>query len=893
MGLWSFVGRAEEFDRLSAAATGGGRGLILSGSAGIGKSRLLREVVDRLPTETYAVWSASGSVSAAGLPFAGLAQVLPAEQPPGLSPSALLRWAVESLRQRAAGRPIVLAIDDAHLLDPTSAAVTNLIARSGQATVLGTLRSGEPVPLPIRALWADDLVEHDELAPLSFQDTTGLLTELLGGPLDPASAERLWRLSGGNPLLLRELIIAAQSGHELTQTYGVWRWTGRLELAPSLTDLIDTRIGQLSPQIRAIVELVAFGQPIGLRLLLKASQHADVEAAEERGLIRVDVDDRRHDVSMAHPLYSEVVRRRCPVTRSQRLQAQLASLVETTGSRRREDLLRVAVWRLESDTADDPTVLLTAAAQAFAGYDIPLADRLATRALTAGGGFDAAELMATILMFRDEPEQALTTLESVRAEVTTQDRRSRWLMVLGLVAYWGLGRESTVDELADGAGELSDPADRARVNSFEAIMRLHRLECDAALRLARAVLDRPAASHAAHGLAQCTIAHLQAAQGDLTGSGRAIARVEADATRWRTELPYLQLAMELARGTRLVLAGDLAGIDAIVAEEFADLADAGDFRLGSGYLSVIRAQAARLRGRLDDAMRHSLQACAMLATGRVFAGLAHAERAHAAALRGEPAEAAAAMTDSDRAQAPGMSILYPWREQARCWVTVAEGDLPGAVDMLRQLAARLRTDGFAGHELAVLHDLVRLGRADLAVDRLAELSDLVEGPLPALILRQARGTTTGPYGELLRAANGFAELGLHLFAAEAAAMAVHRLRVARSSLVGQTNLLLGELLARCADVRTPALLAGQPNLTDREHQVAQLAAAGVASRDIADQLFLSIRTVENHLQRAYGKLGVTGRTELAGALRALPDAVSVTVPGQPGPGRLGGRTVAG
>ncbi|MFY1633793.1 LuxR C-terminal-related transcriptional regulator [Solwaraspora sp. WMMB335] len=870
MSLWSFVGRAEELDRLSAAATGGGRGLILSGSAGIGKSRLLREVVDRLPTETYAVWFASGSISAAGLPFAGLAQVLPAEQPPGLSPSALLRWAVESLRQRAAGRPIVLAIDDAHLLDPSSAAVTNLIARSGRATVLGTLRSGEPVPLPVRALWADDLVEHEELRPLSVPDTAGLLTEMLGGPLDPPSAERLWRLSEGNPLLLRELVIAAQSGHELTQAYGVWRWTGRLELAPSLTDLIDTRIGALSPQVRAVVELVAFGQPIGLRLLLRTTRPDDVETAEERGLIRVVVDDRRHDVHLAHPLYGEVVRRRCPVTRAQRLQAQLATLVERAGARRRDDLLRVAVWRLESDTADDPAVLLTAAAQAFAGYDIPLADRLAARALAVGGGFAAAELMATILMFRDEPERALVIIESVRDEITTDERRSHWLMVFGLVAYWGLGQESTVEELAAGAEQLPDPAARVRVNSFEAIMRLHRLECDAALRLARSVLDRPVASPAAHGLAQCTIAHLQAAQGDFTGSTRAITRVEADATRWRAELPYLQLALELARGTRLVLAGDLAGIDAIVAEEFADLADAGDFRLGSGYLSVIRAQAARLRGRLDEAVRHSRQACAVLASGRVFAGLAHAERAYAAALRNEPVEARVAMTDSDRAQAPGMAILYPWREQARCWVAVAEGDQAGAVAMLLELASRLRADGFAGHELLVLHDLVRLDRAELAADRLAELVGQVEGPLPALVLRQARGASGGPYGELMRAANGFAELGLYLFAAESAAMAVHRSRVARAPLVGQANVLLGELMQHCAEVHTPALLAGQPRLTDRENQVARLAAAGVASKDIAERLFLSPRTVENHLQRAYGKLGVTSRTELASALRALP-----------------------
>ena len=61
-------------------------------------------------------------------------------------------------------------------------------------------------------------------------------------------------------------------------------------------------------------------------------------------------------------------------------------------------------------------------------------------------------------------------------------------------------------------------------------------------------------------------------------------------------------------------------------------------------------------------------------------------------------------------------------------------------------------------------------------------------------------------------------------------------------------------------------------LTDRERQIAKLAANGVPSREIADQLYISTRTVENHLQRVYTKLGVTGRPELGTALRLLPDS---------------------
>ncbi len=147
---WSFVGRTQELQRLVAAATSGSeRGLIFfSGSAGIGKSRLLREGVDVLPRDDYATWYASANIATAGLPFGGLAQVLPADQPVGLSPAGLLRWAMDSLVERAVGRRIVLAIDDAHLLDPTSAALVYLIARSGHATVLGTLRSGDRCRCP-------------------------------------------------------------------------------------------------------------------------------------------------------------------------------------------------------------------------------------------------------------------------------------------------------------------------------------------------------------------------------------------------------------------------------------------------------------------------------------------------------------------------------------------------------------------------------------------------------------------------------------------------------------------------------------------------------------------------------------------------------------------------
>jgi DNA-binding CsgD family transcriptional regulator len=297
---------------------------------------------------------------------------------------------------------------------------------------------------------------------------------------------------------------------------------------------------------------------------------------------------------------------------------------------------------------------------------------------------------------------------------------------------------------------------------------------------------------------------------------------------------------------------------------------------------VVRAQAARLRGRTSEALRGSLQACAVLAGSQVFAGLAHAERAHAAALRGDADEATAAMADSDRTDRPSVGILYPWREQARAWVAACRGDFEEAITGLVALVERLRDDGFAAHETLILHDLVRLGCANLPIqwpsgasqaqtvtDRLAELATVVDGPLAALMARHAAAACDG--AELLAVADAFAEAGLLLFAADAAAMAVVRLRATTGAERSEASARLGDLLGRCDTLRTPALRAARPALTERERQVARLAAAGVASKQIADQLFLSPRTVENHLQRVYGKLGVTNRSELAHALRAVPE----------------------
>jgi DNA-binding NarL/FixJ family response regulator len=857
---WGFVGRALELSRLHEAATQGGGGLVLSGVAGIGKSRLLREAVGTLPAERYAVRLAAANIGSSGLPFGGLAQVLPPDPPAGLSAAGLLRWASDAVRTDAGGRPVVLAVDDAHLLDPPSAALVHLLVREG-GTLLATLRTGEPVPAPIGALWTEGLVAHAELSPLDGEEAGELLAGMLGGPVDPGSARRLTALAGGNPLLLRELVMAG----EMHQVYGVWRWTGRLDLAPSLADLADARIGGLSPGVREVLELVAFGEPIGLPLLLRTAAAADVESAEERGLIRVAEDGRRRDVCLAHPLYGEVARRQCGVARAHRLLATLADLVETAGARRRDDLLRVAVWRLDSGTAQGGGLLLDAAVQAFGRFDLTLAARLARAARDAGAGYEAAELLAFTLLFADEPDRAAAILRA--ASDAPPPRRD---VALATVAYWGLADPGAADRLA--AAHPDDAATCAQMRAVEALMRLQSKDMSQARTLAGGVLDDPAADHATRGVARCVLAFLAAVEGDPETSARLLADVESVTAAWRRDTPALQYALPMTVGTRASVTLDLPGIDRILAAEFADLARTGGFGFGSGWVALLQAQAAWLRGRTRAALEACELACAALAGVRWYAGDAHSARAHIAALRGDADLAMSSWAVADRANGDGdRSLFYPWRMQSRAWTAACTGDMAGAVRTLQDLVARTRADGFAAHELLALHDLVRLGRADLAADRMRVLlATTPAGPVAALLARHARAAADSSAAELFAVARQFRTRGYLTFAAEAAAGAVRLFRTARDPQGLDASTLLGDVLDRCDTLRTPALRSVQPSLTTRERQVAELAAEGVKSRDIADRLYLSPRTVENHLQRVYAKLGVNSRTELAPALRSLP-----------------------
>jgi DNA-binding CsgD family transcriptional regulator len=205
---------------------------------------------------------------------------------------------------------------------------------------------------------------------------------------------------------------------------------------------------------------------------------------------------------------------------------------------------------------------------------------------------------------------------------------------------------------------------------------------------------------------------------------------------------------------------------------------------------------------------------------------------------------------------------------ASAWLHAASGDQAAAREVLAEGAARERACSRFAPEAVLLTDIARLGGAAEVAGRLAELAEICDGPFASARAGLAAALAASDPELLLSVAAGLEAIGADLMAAEAAsaaAAAYDRAGDRRKAAAAATA--AAACSARCEGARTPLLAAqAAAPLTARQRDIAALAAAGTPSKDIAAALHLSVRTVENHLQGVYAKLGVTTRRELATAL---------------------------
>ena len=241
-------------------------------------------------------------------------------------------------------------------------------------------------------------------------------------------------------------------------------------------------------------------------------------------------------------------------------------------------------------------------------------------------------------------------------------------------------------------------------------------------------------------------------------------------------------------------------------------------------------------------------------------------------LLGERDAAADALARADAHDSP-VATSRGTRERTRAWLLADQGDLAAARALITEVAAEARADSMWNFECGVVHDLVRFGDPDAAVGRLDELERTVEGPYVQALAAHARAASTGDVDRYLDAVERFEALPCYVLGAEVALelAELHRrtgsIRDAAAARHRATR-----MLEEAGGAATPGLLRGDgaEQLSDREREVALLAASGMPSRDIAEKLFVSKRTIDSHLSSAYRKLGVAGRSDLRAALEHRP-----------------------
>jgi DNA-binding CsgD family transcriptional regulator len=862
---WPLTGRSEEMRAIEAAISASDvSGILVCGTAGVGKSRIAREALSAAVSRGCEGRWAVGTSAARTLPLGAFT----AWAQSGVTDTVqLVRGVIESLTAAQAGTAVVVCVDDANLLDDLSAFVVQQIVQRGAAKVVLTLRDGEPVPAAVQEIWRDSQFDRLDLQPLSLDETTTLLSTTLGGSVDLDAAQRLWTLTRGNALYLRNIVEQEVADGRLEMQHGYWRWIGDPTVPPGLVELIESRIGDLPAPVADVVDAVAVGEPIELAALRRITDPAAVEEADTRGLITVEPVVGGVQVRVAHPLYGEVRRRRAAPTRLRRLRGLVAS--ELAASDDRDDIrvvVRRATLSLDSDLAPDADLLVRAAHGAVGFADLPLADRLAAAAIHSGAGPEANFVRAHALSWLSRGGEADTALSEIRiAELAVTDR-ARLAFLRASNMLWVLADPARAKYLIDEASRTTPPQARSYIDAFLTVYWFAMDQPDLATEVSKdlALEELPAVVGAEIAWALAAMAADAGRTADavaVTDAGYTVATRSFDAPQMGFNIADAHISALLVSGR----VGDAVEVAEQVRRQGADLPGAAHF-LGA----AVAGRAALGAGRLDTAC--SLLEQAVLALSALGHAIGWGYRYHlpystALAIRGSTGGAAAALAELDKLQRPFRSLDYE-RSIARAWVAAGQGAVSEAITILLSAAERARANRQFAAEVICLQTAAQFGDHS-GSPRLRGLETIVEGPRVGHAARFSEALRDGDAAELTAVSEDFERMGDLVAAVDAAAHAAteYRRQDLRGSALGCST--RAEALAeRCGGANTPALRQASERLplSDREREVVMLIADGLSSRAVAERLTLSVRTVESHIYRAMLKTGTTSRDELASLL---------------------------
>ncbi len=854
------------------AALAEGRSVLVVGEAGVGKTHLTGAAL----AEWGAARRAARTHAAPGLVTAPVQGRH--DEPTVLTVGGPDDFAgIAAVRQEASGRPldqaaghaghvvrvrdddtepVLLRVEDAHLLDAAAAEALASLVRDGEVQVLATMR-GTPTS-PWSELWKDGMAERVDLGTLDPAQTQALVETALGGPVTPETGRRIWLTTEGNVFHVRELVRHEVASGALLERNGIW--VGLIGAGPGrrVLDSVARDLERLDEPLRTALELVALAEPVPVTALDGLVDGAVLDELGRRGLVVRGTAPARAlpetsvldeplspTVRLAPPAFAEAVRALVPHDRRRKLFA----LVRAARAGIRPDheppaaLLRSVLWALECDVHQSGERLLRAMRAAVMLSRPHAAVQVGSAALrqTVGGPgprVDVLLLRAEAWRLVGAPERAAADLleasERLAREHTGTDHRFRQIRLAEQTADLHQFHDHESDESLDLIDQFLDELDGdddAALRSALEVRRLVRLGTGG--RFAESIEPSMAALKAAGYRSPSVLALAAPAVFGLGQTGRITEALALGSLSLRAcevherEHPWLGSNVLAAQFLVQLWAGDVAA-----AEQLAAAPPGGDWGYSTKHStdSTGRGLIAAARGLWSDAMGEHRAASATLGVLDPYglAEYAAAAGAVAAAALGDRATALGLMEQArrpaHRASAMVESDLRLMLVDAGLWLhqpTVRAE----ALALARWCAER----GLRRTELEALHRALVVGHVQGTTDptdaavllRLQRVGDLVSGPRAAALVAHASAVVAGDAELVAVASRDLNACGLWL----------------------------------------PSLRPSA-RLTAREREIAGLAAGGLSSRAIADRLTLSVRTVDSHLSRVFAKLGVTSRAQL-------------------------------
>jgi DNA-binding CsgD family transcriptional regulator/tetratricopeptide (TPR) repeat protein len=961
------VGRSQELSQLegalTAARSGAGGCVLLSGEAGIGKSRLLAEMRDRAVDSGCLVLIGRCFEQDMAFPYAPLIDVLrtffarrpvsdifdslgsqapelvkllpelaahvPAAQPAAsLEPEAERRRLFEALAnfflRQTETQPLVLVVEDLHWSDAASLGFLLFLVRRIAPYPFLLLLSYRPaetnaglIPL-LTGLDREPMAQALKLKPLARGEVEHMLQAILDQPQPPSAeiVDAIYNLTDGNPFFTEEIFTSLIATGDIYFTEGRWRRKplSQINIPGNVQRLVQQRLGQIRQTARQVLNLAAVsGRSFDFAVLQALTGHSDSQLlalVKELMAAQLVVEESADQFAFRHALTREALYGQLLARERQTLHGQLAQAIEQIYAGALEAHLEALayhfdeaeMWRKALEYAH------RAGEKALALYAPHAAIEQFTRAIHAADRLSLAPA-STLYRLRGQAFDTLGNFDRARedyeralsAAQAAGDQQATWQALLDLGRLWASrDYERTGDYCRQALALARSMEDRTAIghslnrlgnwlmNSGQPVEALdyHREALDLFETLndragIAATLDLLAMTSNQSGDAAGTVAYYERAipilrelndRQTLASSltmlsnytlEERLAREAVELTReidWRAGEAY---ALEYL-GSLLAYRGDY-GPGLAAAQRGLELAQAIDHRLWQAWGHMVLGLIYLELLIPEEAYRHlkSSRAIATEVGSSFMMTLATSFLVSTCILQDRLDEAAALLPG--RLPESVMTADYMLLK-ATVELTLARQDPTLALELLDRLEMQNRTN-WLGAMAYYYGSLLQLrGAALTRLDRLEEAEAALQS---ALDLYQEQGVLMGLWRIQLALGQ------LHQARADPdraeAAFAAARTLIEELAATILDDGLRENFRHRAIDMIPPVrpLTPGQAakrefgGLTKRERQVATVVAQGLSNQEIADELVVSIKTVEAHVSRILSKLGFSSRAQIA------------------------------